>query len=122
MPPFRWRKGRRIWFGRVGSAGYETAMKVDGKSMRTIWVEPDGSTIGVIDQTRLPHRFETVRWASMEDAAHGIKAMVVRGAPLIGAAAAYGVALAMKFDASDVNLARAYDVLHATRPTAINLK
>ena len=97
-------------------------MKVDGKPMRTIWVEPDGSAIGVIDQTRLPHRFETVRWVSMEDAAHGIKAMIVRGAPLIGAAAAYGVALAMKADASDANLARAYDVLHATRPTAINLK
>ena len=56
-------------------------MKVDGKAMRTIWVEPDGATVGVIDQTRLPHRFETARWSSMEDAAHGIKAMIVRGAP-----------------------------------------
>jgi methylthioribose-1-phosphate isomerase len=97
-------------------------MKVDGKPMRTIWVEPDGSTVGVIDQTKLPHRFETVRWVSMEDAAHGIKTMVVRGAPLIGAAAAYGVALAMRADPSDTGLGRAYDVLHATRPTAINLK
>ena len=97
-------------------------MKVDGKAMRTIWVEPDGSTIGAIDQTKLPHRFETVRWVSMEEAAHAIKAMIVRGAPLIGAAAAYGVALAMQTDASDANLKRAYDTLIATRPTAINLK
>jgi methylthioribose-1-phosphate isomerase len=97
-------------------------MKVDGKPMRTIWVEPDGSAVGVIDQTKLPHHFETVRWTSMEDAAHGIKAMIVRGAPLIGAAAAYGVALAMKHDASDAGLKRACEALLATRPTAINLK
>jgi methylthioribose-1-phosphate isomerase len=97
-------------------------MKVDGKPIRTIWVEPDGSTVRVIDQTKLPHRFETVRWTSMEDAANGIKAMVVRGAPLIGAAAAYGVALAMRSDASDAGLRRACDVLIAARPTAHNLK
>ena len=97
-------------------------MKVDGKAMRTIWGEPDGSTVGAIDQTKLPHRFETVRWTSMDEAAHAIKAMIVRGAPLIGAAAAYGVALAMRADASDANLKRAYDALGATRPTAINLK
>src|SRR5438105_1907367 len=97
-------------------------MKVDGTAMRTIWLEPDGSTVGAIDQTKLPHRFEIVRWTSMEDAAHAIKAMIVRGAPLIGAAAAYGVALAMRSEASDVSIKRACDVLIATRPTAINLK
>lgn len=97
-------------------------MKVSGKAMRTIWVEADGTTVGVIDQTRLPHVFETIRLSSMEEAAHAIKAMIVRGAPLIGAAAAYGMALAMHADATDRNLNHAYATLIATRPTAINLK
>jgi methylthioribose-1-phosphate isomerase len=97
-------------------------MKVDGKAMRTIWVEPDGSTVGVIDQTRLPHRFETLKLTSLGEVAHAIKAMIVRGAPLIGAAAAYGIALAMRADASDASLKQAYETLVATRPTAINLK
>ena len=59
-------------------------MKVDGKAMRTIWVEPDGWSVGVIDQTALPHRFVTARLTSLADAAHAIRAMVIRGAPLIG--------------------------------------
>ena len=96
-------------------------MKVDGKPMRTIWLEPDGSTVGVIDQTRLPHGFAMIRLTSLDDAARAIKTMQVRGAPLIGAAAAYGVCLALKDDASDESLARAYAMLSATRPTAINL-
>jgi len=97
-------------------------MKVDGKQTRTIWIEPDGWSVGVIDQTLLPHRFATVRLATLEDAAHAIRAMQVRGAPLIGAAAAYGVCLALKADASDEALERARAALLATRPTAINLK
>ena len=97
-------------------------MKVRGKSMRTIWVEPDGWSVGAIDQTRLPHRFETVRLATAGGMARAIQAMVVRGAPLIGAAAAYGLALAAREDASDAGLARAAAMLAATRPTAINLK
>jgi methylthioribose-1-phosphate isomerase len=97
-------------------------MKVDGKPMRTIWLEPDGSTVGAIDQTRLPHCFATIRLTSLDDAARAIKTMQVRGAPLIGAAAAYGVCLALKDDASDESLERAYATLLATRPTAINLK
>src|SRR5262245_38952641 len=97
-------------------------MNVDGKPMRTIWVEPDGSTVGVIDQTLLPHRFATVPLTSLDDAARAIKTMQIRGAPLIGATAAYGVCLALKADASDEALERAYAVLLATRPTAINLK
>jgi methylthioribose-1-phosphate isomerase len=96
-------------------------MKVDGTPMRSVWVEADGA-IGVIDQTRLPHRFETVRIASMDEAAHAIRSMLVRGAPLIGAVAAYGLALALRRDSSDENLERAYAALVATRPTAINLK
>jgi methylthioribose-1-phosphate isomerase len=97
-------------------------MKVDGKPTRTIWLEADGSTVGVIDQTQLPHRFVTLRLTTLADAVHAIATMQVRGAPLIGAAAAYGVALALAADASDESLERAYAALIATRPTAINLK
>jgi methylthioribose-1-phosphate isomerase len=97
-------------------------MKVGGKSMRTIWLEPDGWSIGVIDQTALPHRLLTTRLTTLAEAAHAIRAMVIRGAPLIGATAAYGMALALREDASDEALERAYATLMATRPTAINLK
>ena len=97
-------------------------MKVDGKPTRTIWLEPDGWSVGIVDQTLLPHRFAVARLASLDDAAHAIRAMQVRGAPLIGAAAAYGVALALRADASDEAMDRAYATLLATRPTAINLK
>jgi methylthioribose-1-phosphate isomerase len=97
-------------------------MKVDGKPMRSIWLEPDGWSVGVIDQTTLPHRFATARLATLDQAAHAIRAMVIRGAPLIGAAAAYGICLALRDDASDEALDRAYATLLATRPTAINLK
>jgi methylthioribose-1-phosphate isomerase len=97
-------------------------MKVDGAQTRTIWVEADGWSIGVIDQTLLPHRFATMRLSTLAEAAHAIKSMQVRGAPLIGAAAAYGLCLALRADASDEALDHAYAVLMATRPTAINLK
>jgi len=97
------------------------AMKVNGKHTTSIWIEPD-QTVGVIDQTLLPHRFTAVRLASLEDAARAIKSMQVRGAPLIGATAAYGVCLALRADASDEALEQAYVVLLATRPTAVNLK
>src|ERR1700733_4931695 len=97
-------------------------MKVDGKSMRSIWLEPDGWSVGVIDQTVLPHRFATVRLATVEETAHVTHAIVIRGAPLIGATAAYGICLALRADASDEALERAYATLLATRPTALNLK
>jgi methylthioribose-1-phosphate isomerase len=97
-------------------------MNVDGKPMRTIWLEPDGWSVGVIDQTALPHRLLTARLTTLADTAHAIRAMVIRGAPLIGATAAYGMALALREDASDEGLERAYATLIATRPTAINLK
>jgi len=97
-------------------------MKVDGKSWRTIWLDSDGWSVGVIDQTRLPHRFATKRLTTLEDAAAAIADMVVRGAPLIGATAAYGMCLALRADASDDGIERAHAVLRATRPTAINLK
>jgi methylthioribose-1-phosphate isomerase len=96
-------------------------MKVDGKPTRTIWLEPDGWSVGVIDQTALPHRYVTARLTNLAEAAHAIRAMVIRGAPLIGAAAAYGMCLALREDASDEALERAYATLLAARPTAINL-
>ena len=97
-------------------------MKVGGRPYRTIWLAADGWTVEVIDQTQLPHAFVTERWETAEDAARGIKTMVVRGAPLIGAAAAYGLALALKRDSSDAALAKASAMLLATRPTAVNLR
>ena len=97
-------------------------MNVNGKATRSIWLEPNGWSVGVIDQTALPHRLVTMRLTTLDEAAHAIRAMVIRGAPLIGATAAYGVALAVREDASDESLERAYAVLLATRPTAINLK
>jgi methylthioribose-1-phosphate isomerase len=97
-------------------------MKIDAQSWRTIWLDEDGWSVGVIDQTRLPHDFATTRLTDLDSAAHAIRTMVVRGAPLIGATAAYGVCLALRHDASDSGLAHACDVLAATRPTAINLR
>jgi methylthioribose-1-phosphate isomerase len=98
------------------------SMKVGGQSMRTIWLEPDGWSVGVIDQTVLPHWLATARLTTLTEAAHAIRAMVIRGAPLIGATAAYGMALALREEASDEAVERAYATLLATRPTAINLK
>src|SRR5712664_511115 len=97
-------------------------MKVDGKHIRSIWLEPDGYTVSAIDQRRLPHDFVVARLTTCDAAADAIRSMLVRGAPLIGATAAYGVALAMRADSSDAALDQAYDTLIATRPTAINLK
>jgi methylthioribose-1-phosphate isomerase len=97
-------------------------MNVDGKSMRSIWLEPDGWSVGIIDQTALPHRLVTAKLTTLEEAAHAIRAMRIRGAPLIGATAAYGMCLALRADASDEALDRARSTLLATRPTAINLK
>ena len=97
-------------------------MNVNGNPMRTIWLEPDGSTVGAIDQTQLPHRLSTITLSSLDDAARAIKSMQVRGAPLIGATASYGICLALWADPNDETLERAYATLLATRPTAINLK
>jgi methylthioribose-1-phosphate isomerase len=95
-------------------------VKISGRHYRTIW--PIGDTVEVIDQTKLPHRFSTVILKNVEAAANAIRTMIVRGAPLIGATAAYGIAMAMRDDASDESLSRAHDLLLATRPTAVNLR
>ncbi len=97
-------------------------MKINGKPMRTIWLAENGWAVDIIDQTRLPHVFETVTLKTVDDAAYAIKAMLVRGAPLIGATAAYGVCLALREDASDEALEQALTFLSEQRPTAINLR
>jgi methylthioribose-1-phosphate isomerase len=97
-------------------------MKVDGRHFRSIWVEGDGWTVAAIDQRRLPHEFVIAKLTTCEEAAEAIRSMLVRGAPLIGATAAYGMALAMRDDASNASLEQAYATLIAARPTAINLK
>src|SRR5207244_9767079 len=95
-------------------------MKVDGKSYRTIWLNEDGWSVEIIDQTKFPHRLETVTLRSAADAAHAIKDMLLRGAPLTGATAAYGMALQARIDPSDEALSTAYERLRRTRPTATN--
>jgi methylthioribose-1-phosphate isomerase len=97
-------------------------MKVDGRQFRSIWLESDGWSVGAIDQRRLPHEFVVARIENAETAAEAIRSMLVRGAPLIGAMAAYGVALAMRADPSDTALEHACRMLVATRPTAVNLQ
>ncbi|MCP5247816.1 MAG: S-methyl-5-thioribose-1-phosphate isomerase [Candidatus Accumulibacter sp.] len=97
-------------------------MRVNGMPMRTIWPVAGRFAVEVIDQTVLPHRYEVLRLASVEDVARAICGMQVRGAPLIGVAAAYGVALAMTRRADDAALLAAVERLAATRPTAVNLR
>ena len=92
-------------------------MKVGGTPMRSIWLEPDGWSVGIIDQTLLPHALVTDRLTTLGEAAEAIRAMRVRGAPLIGATAAYGVCLALRDDAADAALDAACAILAATRPT-----
>ena len=96
-------------------------MLVEGRPYRSIWVDEDKS-VWIVDQTVLPHRFETLRLDEMSDAAAAIRDMRVRGAPLIGATAAYGIALAMRRDDSDESLHDACGALRTTRPTAVNLE
>ena len=97
-------------------------MNVNGKPYRSIWLNNDGWSVDIIDQTRLPHEFIIKSLGSMQDAAEAISVMRVRGAPLIGATAAYGMALAMRENPSDENLEKASESLLATRPTAVNLR
>ena len=96
-------------------------MRVGDRWYRSIWVGPDGWSTMIVDQTLLPERFETARLATLDDTARAINTMQVRGAPLIGITAAFGVALAMRADPSDGALHHATTVLRATRPTAVNL-
>ena len=96
-------------------------MKVAGKHYRSIWGDDSRASVHIIDQSRLPHVFETLKLDSVEAMAEAIKAMRLRGAPLIGVAAAFGLALAARRDGSDASISKASSVLRATRPTAVNL-
>lgn len=96
-------------------------MKVGDRHFRSIWADAPRSRVHIIDQTRLPFAFETRALSTLEEAAEAIRAMRVRGAPLIGVAAAFGVALALERDNSTEGLKRAIATLKATRPTAVNL-
>jgi methylthioribose-1-phosphate isomerase len=96
-------------------------MKINGTHYRSVWPIGEDS-FGIIDQTKLPHEFVILTLKTWQDAAHAISSMQTRGAPLIGAVGAYGLALAMREDASDENLAKVHDALAETRPTAINLR
>jgi methylthioribose-1-phosphate isomerase len=96
-------------------------MKIAGKHYRSIWVDDDAWSVHIIDQTRLPHALEIVTLTTSEDAARAIETMQTRGAPLIGATAAYGMCLALKADPSEEALERAAARLKRTRPTAVNL-
>ncbi len=97
------------------------AMNIDGTPTRTLRAHPERRVIDIIDQTRLPHALHWVRISTLDEAAHAIRAMLVRGAPLIGATAAYGLAIALGDNASDAHLEAATHTLWQTRPTAVNL-
>src|SRR5262250_2798947 len=97
-------------------------MQVDGVPYRTIWLSGDGRAVDIIDQSLLPHEFRIVRLETLQDAARAIKTMQVRGAPLIGVTAAYGLCLSLHEDPSTEAIARHSALLLATRPTAVNLR
>ena len=97
-------------------------MKINGRHYRSIWLAEDGWSVELIDQTGLPHQLRIQRLETLAQAATAIRDMWVRGAPLIGITAAYGLCLALRKDSSDMGIASACDTLLATRPTAINLR
>jgi len=97
-------------------------MNIDGKAYRSIWLADDGWSVEVIDQTKLPHEFTIARLTNVQEVATAIRTMIVRGAPLIGAAAAYGLCLALREDPSDASMVAAKEKLASTRPTAVNLR
>lgn len=118
----RWRKSSRNSTVTAGSRHGDRRVKVDGVPYRTIWLDSDGWSVNVIDQTRLPHAFSVANLRSLAEACEAIRTMVVRGAPLIGATSAYGMYLALREDASDGAMTSACSALLATRPTAVNLR
>jgi methylthioribose-1-phosphate isomerase len=98
-------------------------MKIDGTPYRSVWVDPqDNWSVRIFDQTKLPWSLHILRLTTVQDAAHAIRSMQVRGAPLIGAVAAYGVCLAVRADPSTDAMERDCAMLAATRPTAVNLR
>ena len=98
-----------------------SAMRVNTIPTRTLRPSPDLRAVEIIDQTALPHEYRTLRLGTLDEAAHAIRSMQVRGAPLIGVTAAYGLALALAECPDDMMLEHAVALLAATRPTAVNL-
>src|SRR5260370_16659512 len=97
-------------------------MKIDGIAYRSVWLDPDDRwSVHIVDQTRLPWSLDVLRLTTRDEAAHAIKSMQTRGAPLIGAVAAYGLCLALRADASTEAMERDAHLLNATRPTPVNL-
>src|SRR5271167_868161 len=98
-------------------------MKIDGTPYRSVWVDPaDGWSIRILDQTALPWSFEILRLTTAREVAHAIRSMQVRGAPLIGAVAAFGLALSLRTEDSTDAMEACAAMLNATRPTAVNLR
>ncbi|MGI4956522.1 MAG: hypothetical protein ACRYGI_02815, partial [Janthinobacterium lividum] len=98
-------------------------MKIQGVAYRSVWVDPDdGFSVHIFDQTRLPWSLDVLRLTGCDEVAEAIVSMQVRGAPLIGAVAAYGLALALRVDSSSEAMERDAARLASTRPTAINLR
>jgi methylthioribose-1-phosphate isomerase len=101
-------------------------MKINNEKFRTIWPNDaknlNAVTVSIIDQTKLPHAFEIVEISNLQQMVNAIKTMQVRGAPLIGVAAAYGMALAIQHNLSDEHLCNSAKQLIQSRPTAVNLK
>jgi methylthioribose-1-phosphate isomerase len=98
-------------------------MKIDGIAHRSVWLNPDdGWSVHILDQTKLPWSLEVLRLTTRDEAAHAIRSMQTRGAPLIGAVAAYALCLALRADASTAAMERDADLINATRPTAVNLR
>lgn len=100
----------------------QSPVLVEGQPFKTIWANADLGCIHIIDQTLLPHRFEIRQLNHLEEVVSAITQMQVRGAPLIGAAAAYGICLALDENPSNPSLVRAMERLGRTRPTAVNLQ
>src|SRR5271165_361811 len=98
-------------------------MKINGTPFRSVWVdEQDRWSVRIIDQTKLPWKIEILRLVDLQSVAHAIRSMQVRGAPLIGAVAAYGLCLSLRQDTSTTAMERDAAMLVETRPTAVNLR
>ena len=97
-------------------------MKIDGTHYRSVWVGDDGWSVRILDQTKLPWEVEILRLMDATQTAHAIRSMQVRGAPLIGAVAAYGLCLALRADPSSEAMERNAAMLAEARPTAVNLR
>jgi methylthioribose-1-phosphate isomerase len=101
----------------------DRTVKIDGVDCRSVWVDADDRwSVHILDQTKLPWSLEILRLSTRDEAAHAIRSMQTRGAPLIGAVAAYALCLALRDDPSTEAMERDAELIGATRPTAVNLR